>query len=238
MNNQGIASAWQLTNAPDVVRPRATTASDIRAMMQAEVDKEKARQEMRDQMVRIVKIMVPKWVLEMPKDGPGFLLGTTHGVAPETIYLGYMEGHGVWRQDYGAPLAMPRMFSAEVVGKKTLKIRDGIVRWSNVTLTTDVKSGDSGTLWDGFFTLDLSEWTAGEYRYAYMELDFTEQMAYFRLTSSEAVPDDDPANLITRWPLVKMIGAGTGADFTATIEDVCHDGIIKETAVIGPPLGS
>ena len=109
----------QPTNAPDVVRQHVTTAGDIFKLMQAEVAKEKAKQAERDHIWEVLREAIPKWLLDMPKDGPGFLVatGATHGVAPETIYLGYAEGHGIWRQDYGAPLRLPPMFSAEIVGK-------------------------------------------------------------------------------------------------------------------------
>lgn len=187
---------------------------------------------------QIIEDMVHPSILGMGGDNAN--AGGEFFKTPDSeIYLGYHQGVAAWKTqrgvNSGAFSAVPRMFSAEVVGKKTLKIRDGIVRWSNVTLTTDVKSGDSGAIADGYFTLDMTAWTADEYRYAYMELDLNESYAYFRVTTDGDVPEDDPINRIVRWPLVKMLGKGTGDDFTAVIEDVCHEGIIKETGTGAPP---
>lgn len=214
----------QLTNAPDVVRQHVTTAGDILKLMQAEVAKEKAKQAERDHIWEVLREAIPKWLLDMPKDGPGFLVatGATHGVAPETIYLSYAEGHGIWRQlpdrpPPDAPVEWAQRVDAE---NEAVKVNAAPVMHANRAIGSESEQSVSFA--------SLSE---DDQRWLFVEIDLAEDTATAKFSESADVPTDDPHTGKIRWRLSKWKRTATGVSL---VRSAWPGGVINIPSVYGP----
>lgn len=192
------------------------------ALMQAEVAKEKAKQAERDHIWEVLREAIPKWLLDMPKDGPGFLvgIGATHGVAPETIYLGYGEGHGIWRQDIGA--AVPPVEWAQRVDAKNEAV---IVNAAPVMHANHAIGSESEQ------SVSFASLSEDDQRWLFVEIDLAEDTATAKFSDSADVPTDDPDAGKIRWRLSKWKRTATGISL---VRSAWPGGVINIPSVYGP----
>lgn len=225
----------------EVLKQQVSTRSSVQDLIRADFEREKAKREQADEIGRIVRLMVPKFILNMEKQPPTITHGSASGEAarlPESFYLGYGEGHGIWRQFLTGepPPAEEWSVTLDTKNKKFVVVQ-GSVMWSNVC----VNLADP---MDALADQDVSYASVsdGDERYLYIEITLSTSPSTSNATvilgDTGYYPIDDPAKNIVRWPLSGWSFAVDGTEIVPTqLKPIAWSGghIHIVPASVGPP---
>jgi hypothetical protein len=177
------------------------------------------------------------------RGGPGVRISSTE----QNAMASGIERQGAQR--FPEPVTRPpKMFTAGC-RRSFVIIRNGIVQWSNITLSAGIRTEDAAFISQDTsrVTIDTAAgWTEEENRHVFVETNLNTRLAKVRISESAAMPLDDPNALIVRWPLVELSGAFVDyppatpegepqSIWTPRIVAVLHDGMIKIPGAFGPP---
>lgn len=212
---------------------RRADAAQHQSYMAAERQKDQDRQAMRDEMVRMIKMYIPPWLLNADKRAPGFLAGSETGKPgfdPDSFYLGFIADHCAWKQFRGgSAMDMTTEWSQTVDGESIVVVA-GYVMWGGTTLT------NNDTDWGDVFYVDVSGMSGGTSRWLYLKIDLSAQTTLLAFSTDANPPVDDPQNLIVNWRLSKWSFAKPGTVVIPTkTKTAWAGGGIHIPAVFGPP---
>lgn len=198
----------------DAQRPVIASAESLAEIQRAEY---RRKREQADEIIRIVKLLVPGFILKMnmTKDS------VPKGVAVETLRLGLacgtgMEPHGIWRAGIvtSKPIAEEWSQAVDTKNNKFI-ITQGPVMWSNVcvnTATPMTALADQDVSYAGVAN--------GEVRYLYIEITLSTSPSTSNATvilgDNGYYPIDEPENMIVRIPLSKWSFEVDGATIIPT----------------------